>query len=136
MLDHWMDASASALRPSFIAVAVLMTTRTIQGERVTMIKDSIITQSINTIIQIEMEKRNLSRADMARALGVSPVTVTVALNDRARDWKITTLDDWANALNCDLHIEFRARPKTGNRKKVSTPSGEAETGQRGRRIVR
>lgn len=73
------------------------------------LKENIITQAINTIIQIEMEERNLSRADMARLLEVSPVTVTKALNDHHRDWRITTLDDWANAMNCDLHIEFRAR---------------------------
>lgn len=72
-------------------------------------KENIITQSINSIIQIEMEERNLSRADMARALGISPVTVTKALNDHHRDWRITTLDNWADAMNCDLHVEFRAR---------------------------
>lgn len=71
----------------------------------------LITQSVNTIIQIEMEERYLSRADMARELGISPQTVTIALNNPARDWKITTLDDWANAMNCDLHIEFRPRKK-------------------------
>ncbi len=71
--------------------------------------DSIITQTVNTIIQIEMEERNLSRADMARRLEISPVTVTKALNNNQRDWRITTLDDWANAMNCDLHVEFRAR---------------------------
>ena len=89
-------------------------------------KNSVITQAVNTIIQIAMEERELSRADMARKLGITPVTVTVALNDRARDWKITTLDDWAEAMDCDLHIEFRARKK-------ATPSGVASTGQRGRR---
>jgi len=47
-------------------------------------KNNTITQAVNTIIEIEMEERDMSRADMARALGVSPVTVTVALNDRAR----------------------------------------------------
>lgn len=74
-----------------------------------------ITQAVNSIIEIEMEDRNMSRADMARALGISPVTVTVALNNRERDWKITTLDDWATALNCDLHIEFRPRKKIGKK---------------------
>lgn len=72
-------------------------------------KENIITQSINSIIQIKMEERNLSRADMARRLEISPVTVTKALNNKQRNWRITTLDDWANAMNCDLHIEFRAR---------------------------
>ena len=72
-------------------------------------KENIITQAINTIIQVEMEERDLSRADMARRLEVSPVTVTKALNDHHRDWRITTLEDWADAMNCDLHIEFRAR---------------------------
>jgi len=72
-------------------------------------KENIITQAINTIIQVEMEERDLSRADMARRLEISPVTVTKALNDRHRDWRITTLDDWADAMNCDLHIEFRPR---------------------------
>ncbi len=75
----------------------------------------LITQSVNTIIQIEMEERNLSRADMARELGISPQTVTIALNNPARDWKITTLDDWATALNCNLHIEFRPRKKRGKK---------------------
>lgn len=74
-------------------------------------KNNTITQAINSIIEIEMEQRNISRADMARALGISPQTVTIALNNPARDWKITTLDDWAEAMNCDLHIEFRPRPE-------------------------
>lgn len=78
-------------------------------------KNNIITQAVNSIIEIEMEARNMSRADMARALGISPVTVTVALNNRERDWKITTLDEWANAMNCDLHIEFRSRKKIGKK---------------------
>jgi len=78
-------------------------------------KNAIITQAVNSIIKIEMEERNMSRAGMARALGVSPVTVTVALNNRERDWKITTLDDWAEAMNCDLHIEFRPRKKRGKK---------------------
>jgi ribosome-binding protein aMBF1 (putative translation factor) len=69
----------------------------------------IVTQAVNTIIQVEMEERNLSRADMARRLEISPQTVTIALNDRARNWRIVTLDNWADAMNCDLHIEFRAR---------------------------
>lgn len=73
-------------------------------------KENIITQSINSIIQIKMEERNLSRADMARRLEISPVTVTKALNNKQRDWRITTLSNWADAMNCDLHIEFRARP--------------------------
>lgn len=77
----------------------------------------IITQAVNMIIQIAMEERDLSRADMARKLGVTPVTVTVALNNRARDWKITTLDEWAEAMGCDLHIEFRPRKKRRTREK-------------------
>ncbi len=72
-------------------------------------KENVITQVVNTIIQVKMEERNLSRADMARRLEISPVTVTKALNDPHRDWRITTLDDWANAMSCDLHIEFWAR---------------------------
>lgn len=72
-------------------------------------KENIITQAVNTLIQVEMAERDMKRADMARELGVSPVTVTKALNNKQRDWRITTLDDWANAMNCDLHIEFRAR---------------------------
>ena len=72
-------------------------------------KENIITQSINSVIQVEMEERNLSRADMARRLEISPVTVTKALNNRQRDWRITTISDWADAMNCDLHVEFRAR---------------------------
>ena len=72
-------------------------------------KENIITQAVNSIIEIEMEELNMSRADLARELGISPQTVTIALNNPGRDWKITTLDNWADAMNCDLHIEFRAR---------------------------
>lgn len=91
-------------------------------------KNNIITQAVNSIIEIEMEERNLSRADMARALGVSPVTVTVALNNRARDWKITTLDDWAEAMNCDLHIEFRPRKKRGKKLNDKQATKQKQTG--------
>lgn len=72
-------------------------------------KENVITQVVNTIIQVEMEERSLSRADMARRLEISPVTVTKALSNNQRDWRITTLDNWADAMNCDLHIEFRPR---------------------------
>lgn len=72
-------------------------------------KEGAITQAVNAIIQVEMEERNLSRAEMARRLEISPVTVTKALNNNQRDWRITTISDWADAMNCDLHIEFRAR---------------------------
>ena len=77
-------------------------------ERIAELK-KVSQQAVNTIIQVEMEERGMKRADMARELGVSPVTVTKALNNPHRDWRITTLDAWANAMNCDLHIEFRAR---------------------------
>lgn len=76
---------------------------------ITNIQSSPITQAVNALIEARMAERGISRADMARELGISPVVVTQALNNKERDWKISTLEDWADALNCDLHIEFRAR---------------------------
>lgn len=111
--DVLMDALSSQKPEEFvigyIAARVAFINAGFQKRAIPTTKENIITQALNAIIQIEMEERNLSRADMARRLEISPVTVTKSLNNKQRDWRITTLSNWADAMNCDLHIEFRAR---------------------------
>lgn len=68
-----------------------------------------ITRQVNQLLIGEMAERGMSRSDMSRALGVSRETITIALNDTSRDWKICTLDEWADALNCDLVIKLQKR---------------------------
>jgi len=68
-----------------------------------------ITKLVNRMLIGEMAERGMSRSDMSRALGVSRETITIALNDTSRDWKICTLYEWADALNCDLVIGLQAR---------------------------
>jgi len=71
--------------------------------------DGGITKSVNRMLIGAMADRGMSRSDMSRALGVSRETVTIALNDTSRDWKICTLDEWADALGCDLVIRLQKR---------------------------
>ena len=68
-----------------------------------------ITKTVNRMLIGAMAERGMSRSDMSRALEVSRETVTIALNDEHRDWKICTLEEWANALNCDLVIKLQKR---------------------------
>jgi DNA-binding Xre family transcriptional regulator len=74
-----------------------------------LVPDQSVTKSVNHMLIGEMAERGMSRSDMSRALGVSRETITIALNDTSRDWKICTLDEWADALNCDLVIKLQAR---------------------------
>jgi len=68
-----------------------------------------ITKTVNSLIISEMAERGMTRSDMSRELGVTRETITIALNDEHRDWKICTLEEWADALNCDLVIKLQAR---------------------------
>lgn len=79
------------------------------GHCVAMNLPGSITRQVNQLLIGEMAERGMSRSDMSRALGVSRETITIALNDTSRDWKICTLDEWADALNCDLVIKLQAR---------------------------
>lgn len=68
-----------------------------------------IAQLVNDAIQDEMSIQRLSRAELASKLKIKPVNVSVALNNVKRDWKIATLERWANAMGCDLRIEICRR---------------------------
>ena len=68
-----------------------------------------ITRVVNRMLIGAMTERGISRSDMSRALEVTRETITIALNDEHRDWKICTLEEWADALNCDLVIKLQAR---------------------------
>ena len=67
-----------------------------------------ITARINALILSEMAARGITRAEMARRLECSPVTVTKALNDPARDWGVSTLAAWVEAMGGELAVEVRA----------------------------
>lgn len=68
-----------------------------------------ITDLVNQRILDAMQARGIRRAALARLLGVTRETVSIALNDPHRDWKICTLEEWAHALGCELVIELRPR---------------------------
>lgn len=68
-----------------------------------------ITKTVNSLLIGQMAEVGMSRSDMSRALEVSRETISIALNDEHRDWKICTLEEWADALNCDLVIQLQKR---------------------------
>ena len=65
---------------------------------------------IKTMLRIEQAKRgSISDAEIARRCGMTPQTYCDML--RRNDLKISTLERVADALGCDLVIEFRDREK-------------------------
>ena len=61
--------------------------------------------------ELERTDRGLSKADLAKATSVNPVTVRRILTDPAANPRLSTLIELANALDCDLTLLPRARSK-------------------------
>lgn len=51
-----------------------------------------------------MEEKEITRAELARKLGISRSAVSHRFNNPGEDWGVETLEEWAEAVGCKVEI--------------------------------
>lgn len=71
-------------------------------------------QQLMQKFEIERADRGLSKAALAKATTVNPVTVRRILTDPAANPRLSTLIELANALDCELSLVPRTKSKANS----------------------
>ena len=62
---------------------------------------------VSKFIKVELAKNDMNQSNLAELLGITRQNVHIRMTRNA--WKVSDLERIADALNCDLSVEFIKR---------------------------